>query len=600
MRILYDSKQNYYKSPFGCLREDEKCTLRIDIPTSCKTTLVRLIIKDEAAFEMVVPFVKEKSENNYDTFKTEFSLFAKNLYFYYFNIRTQEGAFDLYKQGNDTNIGEGDLWQLTCFDKNYDTPEEFKGRVMYQIFPDRFFQAGNTNLQDKLEPYVVHEDVTDIPVFTPDAHGEILNNDFYGGNLKGICKKLPYLKELGVGILYLNPIFYAYSNHRYDTADYKRIDPMLGTEKDFVELCKAAHTLDMKIILDGVFSHTGSNSVYFDEKHLFGNGACSNDASPYRSWFMFDEYPNRYTSWWGIKTLPCVDELNPSYMDYIIYAEDSVVAHWLSLGADGFRLDVADELPDRFIKALKVRMKELNPASFLIGEVWEDASNKISYGARRTYFSQNELDSVMNYPFRDAILNFVKGNISGTTFSQIVMTIAENYPRPVLDCVMNLLSTHDTPRLLTVLSGKGEGMSKADKAGFHLQGDTLLKAMSLAKLAAVLQFTLPGNPCIYYGDEIGMQGFEDPLNRAYFSWQDADCALHAFYQKLSALKNQNQALQKGDIRICEAYDKAIKFSRTYGDETVFVEISLDGELEPNDNTIFAFCENHVGAVVFRA
>ena len=599
MRILYDSKQNYYKSPFGCLRENETCTLRIDIPTSCKTTLVRLMIQDEAGFEMAVPFAKEKSENDYDTFKTEFSLFAKNLYFYYFNIRTQEGEFDLYKQDSDTNIGAGDLWQLTCFDKNYDTPQQFKGQVMYQIFPDRFYKAGTVDLSEKLEPYIVHEDTKDIPVFTPDEHGEILNNDFYGGNLKGICQKLPYLKELGVGILYLNPIFYAYSNHRYDTADYKRIDPMLGSENDFVDLCNKAHALGIKIILDGVFSHTGSNSIYFDEKHIFGNGACSNDASPYRNWFMFEKYPDQYTSWWGIRTLPCVDEMNSSYMDYIIYAEDSVIAHWLTLGADGFRLDVADELPDAFIRALKIRMKEINPESFLIGEVWEDASNKISYGNRRTYFSQNELDSVMNYPFRDAIINFVKGNISGGKFAEIVMTIAENYPKPVLDCVMNLLSTHDTPRILTELTGVGAGMSKAEKAHFKLEGDERLRALSLAKAAAILQFTLPGNPCIYYGDEIGMQGFEDPLNRAFFAWGDADCDLHEFYKKLSALKNNSKALKMGDISICAASDRWVKFSRTTGCETVLIELSLNGKLDEKENTQFSFCENDVSAVVYH-
>ncbi len=599
MRILYDSKNSYYKSPFGCLREDEKCTLRIDIPTSCNTTLVRLIIKDEERFEMVVPFVKEKSQNNYDTFKTEFSLFRKNLYFYYFNIRTQDGEFDLYKQGSDTNIGQGSMWQLTCFDKNYDTPQKFKGQVMYQIFPDRFYRSGAVDASGKLEPYYIHQDTNDIPVFTPNEYGEILNNDFYGGNLKGISEKLNYLKELGVGIIYLNPIFFAFSNHRYDTADYKRIDPLLGSEADFVDLCKKAHKLGIKIILDGVFSHTGSNSVYFDEKHIFGNGACSNVDSPYKDWFMFESYPDRYTSWWGIRTLPCVDEMNPSYMDYIIYSKDSVIEHWLSLGADGFRLDVADELPDEFIKALKVRLKEIKPDALLIGEVWEDASNKISYGRRRKYFSQNELDSVMNYPFRDAILNFVKGYIDGGKFADDVMTIAENYPKPVLDCIMNLLSTHDTPRVLTEFSGRKEGMSKADKASFKLQGDELLNALSLSKAAAILQFTLPGNPCIYYGDEIGMQGFEDPLNRAFFVWSDEGCDLHKFYKEMTFLKNNNQPLKLGDICICATGNRYIKFARNYGNETIYIEVSLDGILDKKDNAIYELSENNVSVLIYK-
>ena len=601
MRILYNSKNSYYKSPFGCIREGEKCVLRIDIPSSCNTILVRLVIKDEEKFEMYVPFKKEKTENGYDTFKTEFTLFIKNLYFYYFNIITIDGQFDLFKQGDDTNMGEGDLWQLTCYDKDYDTPDMFKGNVMYQIFPDRFFKDGDCDLNGKLEPYCVHDNTADIPVYWPNEQGEIVNNDFYGGNLKGITKKLPYLKDLGVGIIYLNPIFYAFSNHRYDTADYKKIDPMLGDEKDFVALCSEAHKNGIKIILDGVFSHTGSNSVYFDANHVFGNGACSNEASPYKDWFMFQNYPNDYTSWWGIKTLPCVDEMNPSFMDYIIYNEDSVVAHWINLGADGFRLDVADELPDEFIKELKIRLKQINPDALLIGEVWEDASNKISYSKRRKYFSQSELDSVMNYPFRDAIINFVEGKIDGVRFADVVMTIAENYPKPVLDCIMNLLSTHDTPRILTELADVNRSMSKSEKANFKLQGDELSNAVSRAKVAAFLQFILPGNPCIYYGDEIGMQGFEDPLNRAYFNWDDADCDLHKFYKELSLVKNNNPALKLGDINFLASSDKYVKFTRKFEGETLCVEISLNGALDIcGSDVIYNLKENNFNAVIYKA
>lgn len=599
MRILYDSKNEYYKAPFGCLREDERCTLRIDIPAKCNTTLVRVIIKDEECFEMLVPFVKEKTENGYDTFKTEFSLFNRGLYFYYFNIRTQEGEFDLYKVEDGTNMNAGDVWQLTCFDKNYDTPEGFKGQVMYQIFPDRFNKAGDVTVKGKLEPYYIHENMGDTPVFLPDENGEILNNDFYGGNLKGITEKLQYLKELGVGIIYLNPIFFAYSNHRYDTADYKRIDPLLGDEADFEKLCKKAHNMGMKIILDGVFSHTGNNSIYFDAKHIFGNGACSNEQSPYRDWYMFEEYPDRYTSWWGIKTLPCVDELNPTYMDYIINSKDSVIEHWLSLGADGFRLDVADELPDDFIKALKVRLKEIKPDAILIGEVWEDASNKISYGIRRKYFSQSELDSVMNYPFRDAILNFVKGYTDGRALGGTIMTIAENYPKPVLDCLMNLLSTHDTPRVLTEISGAGEGMTKSEKAEFDLSGDALLYASGLAKAAVFLQFVLPGNPCIYYGDEIGMQGFEDPLNRAFFRWSEVDSDMYDFYKEMAALKNGSRELRLGDVRVVSCGERYIKLARIYDGETVYAELSLDGAQPKQKSAIYELAEGNVCMSLYK-
>ncbi len=600
MRILYDSKNKYHKTPFGCVRQDEKCVLRIDIPKSCKTTLVRLFLQREDGFEMILPFCKEKNENEYEyeTYVTEFSLFSNGLYFYHFNIRTQDGEFDLYKQGRDTNIGEGELWQITCYDKKYDTPESFKGKVMYQIFPDRFYKSGEVDVSGKLEPYVLHENTHEIPAYLPNSSGRIENNDFYGGNLKGITDKLPYLEELGVGIIYLNPIFLAYSNHRYDTADYKRIDPLLGNEKDFSKLCTEAHKLGIKVILDGVFSHTGSNSVYFDSEHIFGNGACSNENSPYKNWYMFEEYPHKYTSWWGIDTLPCVDEMNKDYMNYIIFDDDSVISHWLKLGADGFRLDVADELPDEFIMAFKKRLKQIKPDALLIGEVWEDASNKISYSKRRKYFSESELDSVMNYPFRDAILGFVKGYISGNDFSERIMTIAENYPRPVMDCLMNLLSTHDTCRVITEISGKGEGFNKTEKANFKLCGDELNKALSLEKAAAFLQFMLPGNPCIYYGDEIGMQGFEDPLNRGFYDWNNVNEELRIFYKKLAELKNQNAEIKYGDISFSVSDERYIKFSRSTT-ETVYAELSLNGKLPFKENALFEYSDEYVSMIIYK-
>lgn len=599
MRILYNSKNEYYKSPFGCVRQDELCTLRIKIPISCQANEVLLIVSNESGFKMTVPFALELTDGDYRVYRTQFSLFECNLYFYYFKIKTKNESFDLFKQGDDTNIAFGDMWQLTCYNKNYDTPEDFKGRVMYQIFPDRFAKAGGVNPEGKLTPYLLHKDTSENPVYLPDKNGRITNSDFFGGNLMGITEKLPYLKDMGVGIIYLNPIFMAYSNHRYDTADYKKIDQLLGTEEDFKILCREAHKLDIKIILDGVFSHTGSNSIYFDAEHVFGNGAVSNPASPYKEWFQFEDYPHRYTSWWGIDTLPCVNELNQSYMDYIINTEDSVICHWLKLGADGFRLDVADELPDEFIEAFHKKLKEVKPTAMLIGEVWEDASNKISYGIRRRYFSNSELDSVMNYPFKEAILSFVTGKISGYGFADRIMTIVENYPRPVLDCLMNLLSSHDTPRIITALSGKGEGMSKTEKAKFKLSDEELDRALLLVKAAALLQFTLPGNPCIYYGDEIGMEGFEDPLNRCFFQWEKQNLSLQSFYKKLAILKNENNAIKRGEIIFQQTGNNFIEFARKSQNETVYVAVSIGEKREHGGEKLMEISADDVYAVIYK-
>ncbi len=549
MRILYDSKNLKFKTPFGTLKQNESCGITIYIPHDCKTREVKLVLQAENG-EPYAEFYMQKngSDENYEHYFCEFSVVSEGLYFYYFYIKTQDGEFPLYKEGYDmTNMCSGDMWQLSVIDKDFAVPETYAGAVMYQIFPDRFYKYGDVNANGKLEPYYLHENMADIPHFAPDQNGKVQNNDFYGGNLAGIAEKLDYLKELGVSVIYLNPIFKAYSNHRYDTADYKKIDEMLGTEKDFVNLCEKAHQKGIKIILDGVFSHTGSNSIYFDKDNIFGTGAYSNPNSEYRSWFDFQSYPDKYTSWWGIDTLPCTNELNEQFLNYIIEDDDSVIAHWLNLGADGFRLDVADELPDEFIARLRKRMKGINPESLLIGEVWEDASNKISYGNRRKYFTHGELDSVMNYPFKEAIINFVS-NGDANAIKNTVMTIYENYPRGVVNSLMNILSTHDTVRILTALGIDNCPADKQQRAVYKLTPQEFEKGLQKLKCAVLLQFVLPGMPSIYYGDEIGTQGFEDPFCRSFFDWdRTKNNDLLEFYKKLGKIKNSYTELKTGDL-----------------------------------------------------
>ena len=547
MEMQFNSLSARYKQPFGCLRRGELCRLMVEVPKDCPLTSLHVVLSTDSGYGMQVAFTREGESESFWEYRTEFVLPRTGLYFFHFRVELTSGGFDLYRAGlTGLRADEGESWQITCYPRQFTSPEDFQGAVLYQIFPDRFFRSGTCDLTDKLGPYWIHDNWEDCPHFQPDEHGEVLNNDFFGGNLRGIEEKLPYLRSLGVDGIYLNPVCMAYSNHRYDTADYKRVDPMLGTNEDLARLCRAAHQLGMKVILDGVFSHTGCNSVYFDSKHIFGHGAVSDPASPYRSWYDFQRYPDQYTSWWGIATLPCVRELDEEYLNFIIRDEDSVVAHWLALGVDGIRLDVADELPDAFIAALRARMKQLNPDAWLLGEVWEDASNKISYSVRRQYFTAGELDSVMNYPFRTAILEFMAGQ-GGERFAAQVMTIVEHYPPSVLHSVMNSLSTHDTPRILTVLGDDFTG-SKEEKAGRTLSQRARALAVQRVKAAALLQFTLPGTACIYYGDEAGMEGFEDPLNRRGFPWGKEDQDLTAYYRALSVLKHRCPALRRGSIR----------------------------------------------------
>jgi glycosidase len=327
------------------------------------------------------------------------------------------------------------------------------------------------------------------------------------------------------------------------------------------------------VILDGVYSHTGADSLYFDKQSRFGGkGAYCDPDSPYRSWYTFNEYPHKYTSWWGFETLPTVNKLDPAFTDYIFGAEDSVIAHWLNLGADGFRLDVADELPNEFMDAFKKRLREIRPDALLMGEVWEDASNKIAYDIRRRYFVDGTLDSVMNYPFRTAILRFLRWEESSWDFAQRIMTIVENYPEQVLHCNMNLLGTHDTPRILTALVEDFDG-TREQLAQRRLSPEQLQLAKMRLRQATVLQFTLPGSPGIYYGDEAGMEGGKDPFNRRTYPWGHEDPELLAHYRLLGQLRKAHPALQRGQIAFETTDGGRLAFTR--GTETETLRICIN-------------------------
>ena len=561
------------KNPLVCCAKNEKCQINIKIPSSCLTHKVWLCLANDLTGEEERFELKFKTAaDGYDTYGGKICIKSCGLYFYHFYISTEESDFELYRDGDGTNIAAGELWQISCIDSGFTVPKSFCGKVMYQIFPDRFYRSQVLSAEGKLQPYWVHGDTNETPHYLPDEHGEILNCDFFGGNLDGIIRKLDYIKSLGTSVIYLNPIFKAYSNHRYDTCDYKCIDPLLGTEADFVRLCNEAHKRDIKIILDGVFSHTGSNSIYFDKERIFGGGAYSCDDSQFKNWFSFGESKDDYDSWWGIKTLPCVNELCDDYINYIIEDDDSVVAHWLKLGADGFRLDVADELPDEFIKRLRARVKQIKSDSYVVGEVWEDASNKISYGVRRQYFTASELDSVMNYVFKNAIISYCTHYLDAKGFADEIMTVVENYPAPSVHSLMNSLSTHDTARIITCLADTTPGLSKSEMADFTLSDEQKSTALGRLYVAALLQFTLPGNACIYYGDEVGMEGFGDPFNRACFQWSKADCSLKGFFEELGKLKNAHTSLQLGDIHFVRTDDVLI-FEREHKNEKIRIIIN---------------------------
>ncbi len=578
MRILYDSKLEQHKSPFGTLVPGQRCTLTVHVPASVRTeNLTCILNRDGDSRPQYIPLPLQRREGPYEIFSGDFALEQTGLYFYYFHISNPDGGFRLFKQGDDTNMEAGDLWQLSCIPADYHTPEWARGAAIYQVFPDRFYKSGDCDLTGKLEPYTVHRSWLEEVEWKPTPEGLVLNNDFYGGNFRGITEKLGYIASLGATILYLNPISKSFSSHRYDTGDYKTPDPMLGTEADFAELCRQAHALGIRVILDGVYSHTGSNSLYFNREGAFDSlGAHNSPDSPYHSWYTFCHWPDSYHSWWNFDTLPTVNKMHPDFIRYIITDEDSVIAHWLKAGADGFRLDVADELPDEFLKLLYDRVKELNPDAYVLGEVWEDASNKSAYDKRRRYFTNAELDSVMNYPFRTAIINFIRGWDSGRGLKDTVMSIVENYPQEVVHCNMNLLGTHDTPRILTALVDDFDG-SREEKAKRRLSRNQFEVARERLLAASFLQYTLPGSPSLYYGDEACMEGYRDPFNRRPYPWGREDVELIEHFQRLGQLRRDYPALRLGDIRFFESGDKHAGFTRSYGGETLKIYINRSGD-----------------------
>ncbi|MBQ3150260.1 MAG: glycoside hydrolase family 13 protein [Clostridia bacterium] len=544
--IPYNSRKTYHKNPFGAVACGEETVFRIILQRSLCCRAVWLVIhRDGEAVEYLPATWDCMEKESEEWWKITYRPSICGIYWYHFEYDTDYGRTSVTNIGNGVAkiTKDGTDWQLTVYDKAVRTPDWIKGGIMYQIFPDRFFSSGQK--KDSVpSDRVIRDDWGVEPMWEPDQSGRINKYDFFCGDLKGIEQKLPYLSSLSVNCIYLNPIFEAASNHRYDTADYEKIDPLLGDEEDFESLCKSAEKYNIRIILDGVFSHTGADSRYFNKCGRYGNdGAYNTKESRFFDWYKFRSWPDSYESWWGIDILPEVCEETPSYIDYI----GSVCDKWMQKGASGWRLDVADELPDIFLESFFHRVKKQKPDAFVLGEVWEDATNKISYGHRRKYLLGNQMDSVMNYPFANAVMRFLTTG-SAESFMDRVLSVLENYPPQSIHTLMNHIGTHDTARAITALAATSSYDRSAYKNGSGRLSDSEYRfGISLMKSAAVLQFTLPGVPCIYYGDEAGMQGGEDPFNRGCFPWGNENTELLSFYQKLGSIRRKNPCFTDGEF-----------------------------------------------------
>lgn len=570
-KLFHDSRNVYYRSPKGAVATDSTVRLAIDVVDK---NIEIDTIKIHTWQTQSGTICKQMEPSSWDKNHYIIDLTMPSegcVCWYYFVIHTVDGNLFYYgnnvKQlggvGEETNQ-EPKAFQITIFKRDAKTPDWFKKSVMYQIFPDRFYRSGNEIIHK--DHALLHCDWDEPPMYCkdPDTH-EIIYYDYFGGNIQGVKEKLSYLKDLGINVIYFNPIFKSRGNHHYDTADYYEVDPLFGTNEEFAELCKMADELGIKIILDGVFSHTGSDSIYFNKYGKFDSvGAYQSKDSPYYEWYDFKQYPTQYDCWWNFDTMPNVKEMTPSYMDFIINDEDSVLNHWMNKGIIGWRMDVIDELPREFSRAFYRKLKSINPDAVMIGEVWEDASNKVSYGVDREYLCGYELDSAMNYPLRQIMLDFLLGKDTAAQICTRIASQQENYPAQNLYAMMNLLGSHDVERVLTLLgeAPSCENVPTSKQAKFKLDTAHLKLAKQRLKVAIAWQMTMPGVPSIYYGDEVGAQGYRDPYNRGTFPWSHIDEDLHAYTKKLIALRQKLPALQTGYYEPIYAQGDVLAYFRT--------------------------------------
>ena len=503
--------------------------------------------------------------------------------------------------------GEARPWSITVYDAAFTTPDWAEGAVMYQIFPDRYAPGGSAfakgvRYHRGLGRHIEVHKKWDEPVKYTASPGaqHYYPDDFFGGTLRGVIDRLPDLQKQGVDCIYLNPIFESDSNHRYNTADYRRVDPMLGTEATFKTLCSKAKELGIRVILDGVFSHTGDDSIYFNRCGRYPEpGAYQGETSPYYQWYDFRKFPDDYRCWWNFETLPEVQETNRKWQKFVVSGDDAVMKHWIADGAGGWRLDVADELPDEVIDLMRRSIKSADAEALLLGEVWEDATTKISYGVRRRYALGHGLDSVMNYPFRVAMLDFALGRKNAAEFRDFLVSQRLNYPAPMYKCLMNLLGSHDTARLRSVLGSATDGseMTRADQAAFRLTPEQDALGRARQKLCAAVQFAIPGMPCVYYGDEEGMQGLQDPFCRAPYRQKDGE--LRDYYAALARARHKSPELRCGDAAFARWGEDVVLILRYRGRKAKLIAVNRsdsDGTLRPNASSFRPLHANALAAL----
>ena len=524
----------------------------------------------------------KENKDGYVYFEGNVTLDTKALVKYYFSYLVH-GQLKYHKKKNivqDNNVITEEMWKLS---PNFDTPEWAKGGVMYHIFVDRF-KRGSKERMEVMPRRDIHDDWNEPIVIGPNKDG-IWNADFYGGDLLGIKESLNYIKSLGVNILYLSPVVFSQSNHRYDTADYEMVDPYAGTNEHLKELCDEAHKRGMKVVLDAVFNHTGNDSKYFNQYGSFDTiGAYNNPDSPYSSFYRkhFANGKVYYDYWWGMTNLPVCDGNSKAWKDYIL-APGGVIDKWFDLGIDGLRLDVADELTDEFIEEIRKSVHRNKKDGFILGEVWK---NPMRMG--RGYIESGKgMDSVMDYSMIDALIRYYKyGDVYKLDY--IIRDILNEYPDPTIHTLMNFTSTHDISRAINIFST--DDFNKFSEWAWNLTNDShdfcqkfklseedYKRGKEIYKSYVFALTFLPGILSIFYGDEVGLDGIGNLMNRAPFPWNNIDKDLLEYFKYVGRIRKREKFLKTADLNVIDINRDYFMFERENNDESSLVVVNRTPE-----------------------
>ena len=593
----HNSRDDLYRVPGGAVTTDTPVILRFRTFHNDVTGVTLRVWSTAAGAQILIPMARvattDEPPYGYDWWQATLPAQEEPTVLWYRFIVRDGTDEDFYEDDDLFDGGWGQAYddspdysyQINVYDPDFATPDWMKNAVVYQIFPDRFYNGDPKNDARPSDPTVYEYRVlrqpwNDLPEGYCRAYVDVpcdegpLGRDFFGGDLQGVKDKLDYLAELGVTAIYFNPIFMAPSNHLYDTTDYYRIDPYFGSMGTFQSLVNQARKQGIHIILDGVFNHTSSDSLYFDRYSRYPSvGAFESQGSDYYDWYTFYEWPENYNSWWGFDSLPVLTEIQ-EVRDFIFENQKSVARWWVEHGVAGWRLDVAPDKSHDFWAAFRPRVKETDAEAIIIGEIWDDASE---------WLLGDELDTTMNYRFRRALLGFLNGDSSDPNqgairglnpdqFDSVLQSIKEDYPPPAYETAMNLVGSHDTQRILWALT---PGARNREEKEFD--PDNLAEGKAKLELLAILQMTMPGAPTIYYGDEVGLTGDTDPDDRRPFPWQDMDTDLLEHYQVLMRTRHAHSFLRTGSFDRLHTHndDGTYAYGRKDGSGAAIVAVNRD-------------------------